>query len=508
MELHTEIELASSLGAFVRHWADTTPNAIAYVEGDRSTSYAGLDALIDTYAGRFSDAGATNGARILALVPPSGDFLASLLGAERAGAVWVGVNPKYTPQEVVHVARETGAHLALVREQIGGVDMRPLIAALEACGVYCIRLDGRDAPQETAWAGLKLKQDGAPRPPQGVSMFVFTSGTTGAPKAAMVKTQAMATAAKRRARAWGLTRVSLAHYLPVNHIGGASDIIGLPLATGGTLVFLERFSADGVCAAIETHRLNALGGVPASLQLCSERFDAYDLSSLERAMFSGGRAPASLLETLGTVAPRIVTSYGMTESVASITISEATETPFDLLDTVGHPTPDFEMRLSDGETGEIQVRGPTITPGYWNAPEKTAAAFTEDGFYKTGDLARRLPDGQIQLTGRASLMFKSGGYNVYPQEVEQALEAHPGIAAAIVAPAPDQLFGEVGIAFVLAKSGSVDIDIVQDHLKARLAGYKRPKQIFLIDEFPTLANGKVDRQALAREAADRVEIQT
>lgn len=498
MRIPPALWAAPRLDACVTHWAKEATDSLACVDGDQRLTYGALDKAIDNLTVAFRRVGICDGQRVAAILPPSIDFLISLLAAQRAGAVWVGINPRYTSEEAVEVIKVAKPRITLVKSDIAGTSMAPLVGKIVEQGCPCILTDDQQWFQRLEDQDLMPQKEPAP---SGVGLFVFTSGTTGRPKAAMVLSNAMVIAAARRAEAWDIEEVSIPHYLPVNHIGGASDIIGPPLITGGTLYFMERFDPRAVCEAIARESLNVIAGVPASLQMCANEFDSYDLSSLRLAMFSGGRASPRLLSLLRTVAPKLITSYGMTESVASIMISDAVTDPEMLENTIGFPAPDFTIRIcGNTQSGELEVKGPTLTPGYWMADEKTKAAFTEDGFYKTGDLVNRELDGSYTLIGRKSGMFKSGGYNIYPAEVEQAMERVAGVSRAVLVSVPDQMYNEVGVAFVKSEYSEMTSSALDSACREALANYKVPKQFELIDDFPLLPNGKIDRLALSKRA--------
>jgi fatty-acyl-CoA synthase len=232
-----------------------------------------------------------------------------------------------------------------------------------------------------------------------------------------------------------------------------------------------------------------------------------DLSSLEMIMWSGAPASLALARKLRSIA-RVSNSYGMTETVGSVTwcVDADDET---MTSTVGWPHPAYDVRIAGedgadadiGESGEIQVKGDFVMSGYWRRAEASREAFTPDGWLKTGDLAQCRKDGAYQLVGRLKEMFKSGGYNVYPREIEMILEELPDVDAAIVVSAPDEIYGEVGVAFVQAKGDAAEVGALERACREKLANYKVPKRFILTDEFPALANGKIDKAALRAIAA-------
>jgi fatty-acyl-CoA synthase len=274
---------------------------------------------------------------------------------------------------------------------------------------------------------------------------------------------------------------------------------------------MESFDPVGSLDAIERERLNVWGGVPTMLQLCVETpgFDRRDLSSLEYVLWGGAAAPRPLLERLARLGVKLATSYGMTESTGSVTYTDLDADLDTLAETVGRPHPGYQVRLAredgrpcaPGEEGEIRVRGDFVMLGYFNRPEATAETLDAEGWLHTGDVAVARADGNWRLVGRKSEMFKSGGYNVYPREIEIALESHPGVAMAAVVGVPDPLYQEVGHAFVLPRGDTEPSEAeLRAFLRERLANYKVPKRLFVRRELPMLPIGKIDRVRLAEEA--------
>ena len=306
---------------------------------------------------------------------------------------------------------------------------------------------------------------------------------------------------------WPVEPLRIINNLPVNHIGCVGDITCDTLVPGGTLVFQEQFDPGGMLELVARERITMFGHVPTALQLivAHERFAATDFSGVELIIWEGAAAPAGLIEQLRRKCPNLANAYGMTETVGSVTFTfDATDLDV-LASSVGWAVPEYEVRVADrddgpvpaGEPGEVQVRGDFVTLGYWRRPEATRELFTADGWLRTGDLARLRPDGAIELIGRLKEMFKSGGYNVYPREIEQALEEHPEVALAAVIGLADPLYGEVGHAFVIAAPGRDPSPAeLERHCRERLANYKVPKRFTVAPVLPMLPIGKVDKQAL------------
>ena len=292
------------------------------------------------------------------------------------------------------------------------------------------------------------------------------------------------------------------------------DQCDLALASGGTLVFMEQFDPQASLAMIEAEKITVLGGVPTMLQFIFGRddLDAYDLSSLETIAVGGAAAPEALVRQMQTYAPLVSTGYGSTETVGQMTFSPPGATPEQIAGSIGLPVPEYELRIADsngapvtpGESGEIQARGQFLFQKYLNQPDATAASFTQDGWFHTGDIAVERPDGYWKMVGRLSEMYKSGGYNIYPREIEACLEAHPMIETAAVVGVPDATYQEVGHAFFQIKQGAASHTLTAEHLrrhcKTVLANYKIPKLFTALPELPVLPVGKVDKMALKRLA--------
>ena len=274
---------------------------------------------------------------------------------------------------------------------------------------------------------------------------------------------------------------------------------------------MERFDAAQSLRLMAAERIPLWASVPSvfQMQLALPDFDSYDLSAVRLTVWEGAAMPPEAIAQLHAVCPRLATNYGMTETTSAITVLEPTDDLEVLANSVGGSFPGVEVRLaapdgseaSDGQVGEVQARSGLNLLGYWNDPNATAAAFTAEGFFRTGDLAVRRSDGRYRIVGRLKEMFKSGGYNVYPREVEDAIEAHPAVATAVVVGVPDLRWDEVGVAFV-EPAGAVTADALAAWCRDRLANYKIPKRFELIDALPLLPIGKVDRAALRRMAAE------
>lgn len=480
---------------------------------DERISYAELAELIDRHARALWATGVRPGDRLALMAAPRPEFIVSYLAATAIGAIWLGLNPKYSARELAYVLEDAAPVLVLTTlpteerveldEAAQGLIARP-IADIGSAD----RLRAFDE-QALAGAGEKVTEEatGASRlvDTQDPAIIVYTSGSTGKPKGALIRHSGLVRLGVVEGETWKLGEPVVLCNLPINHIGCVGDLVGVPLVTGATLVLRESFDAAEVIGDVERLRISALFQIPTQLQRISSHpdFRARDLSSLELVGWGGSPLPRASLEAYRARGIRLVSTYGLTEATCSVTYSDPDASDDDLLTTVGRPDPGMDVRLlGEGgdwaETeGEVCVRNRTVMAGYLNRPEATADAFTADGWLRTGDIGRLREDGNLVLVGRTKDMYKSGGYNIYPREIEQVLEDLNEVELAAVVARPDPDFHEVGVAYVQVADGSaLDADALRSWCRERLANFKVPKEFVVLDELPLLPVGKVDKNAL------------
>lgn len=513
----------------VAAYAEAVPDREAIIFGDLRLSYAEFDREIDRYARALIAAGVETGDRVAMIVTPRPEFMLMLLGAMRAGAVWVGVNPKYRREEMRHVLGDCRPKLLVsILEDPAGRryddDLRDLAGDVVA-GVGLITiggaLDGMSRSLDTfladgdafdpAQAAARMNRTSRRDP---VSI-VYTSGSTGKPKGAVLSHDSFFHSYKALSESFvGREHLRAGHRvicnLPTNHVGCQSDVSGNCLIDGGTIVFMETFDPAGILETTEREKITILGGLPLMHQAVFDHPDVArrDLSSVSVIAWGGAPMPAPLLRRLEGKGYFFSLHYGLTEG-GSINSVNPPDADFALLtETIGHHDHSNEYRVVDeggvpvpeNSIGEVQIKGPGVMLGYFNNPAATAAAFTADGWFRTGDQVELLPGGNWRFVGRSVEMFKSGGYNVYPREVELALEEHPGVAAAAVIPVADPRYDEVGWAFVIPAPGAViDETTLRAFAGERLANYKVPKTFLIREALPLLPIGKVDKHALRDE---------
>lgn len=510
---------------YVDYYARRTPEAEAVVLEGKRSSYADLARSVDDVARALLASGIRKGDRVATLCTPHPDYFTLFLAASSIGAIWIGLNPRYRQDEYRHVLVDSQPAILLARTMIGDRDFRPEIEALtvEHPQLATPVILGDDPLTAGAIAFVDWLERGrsvddevlasarATVRPEDPALIVYTSGTTGRSKGALLPHRGLVRCSIVQLRYWNCDPLRLLNYLPINHIGCVGDLSCFCLVGGGAMIFQEQFDPREALRIIERERVTWFGGVPTAFQMMLSLPEArqLDLSSVQMAMWSGAAAPRNLIGSILDHFPLASGSYGLTETVGSVTYAGPNRDLDDLSDTIGRPVPEYELMIAKrdgtralpGEEGEILVRGDFIMTGYWKNPEATAQAIDAEGWLHTGDLAVELPDGRYRLVGRLKEMFVSGGYNVFPREIEEVIEKFPGVEMAAVIPVPDALYGEVGAAFILASPDRpVEMDQLVAHCRARLANYKIPKQFIQDSALPMLPIGKLDKAALKRRA--------
>ncbi|WP_242370748.1 AMP-binding protein [Anaeromyxobacter sp. SG26] len=470
-------------------------------DGGRRLTYAELRSLTGRYANALAAHGVEPGDRVAVQVEKSPEAYCLYLAVLRRGGIYVPLNPAYTVAELRYFL-EDAAPAAFVFDPADAAGKAPLAAA---CGVpACLTLDA--AGKGTLAERAAAEDDAFPTAPRGrddVAAILYTSGTTGRQKGAMLTHGNLASNARALTNLWGFTeRDRLLHALPMFHAHGLFIAAHCALLSGSAMLFLARFSAERVAELLP--RATAMMGVPTFYTRLLDLPGFGPEACRSVRLFTSGSAPL-LAETSRAFAERtghaVLERYGMTEAVV------ITSNPLDgerRPGSVGRPIEGVELRVADAEgrplsrgaVGVLQIRGPAVMKGYWRQPEKTAEAFTADGWFRTGDLGTVAEDGYVTLVGRTSDLVISGGFNVYPKEVELALDALPGVVESAVIGVPHRDLGEAVTAVVVRRDPALDAGRIVGALKARLASYKVPKHVHFVDHLPRNAMGKVLKSAL------------
>jgi fatty-acyl-CoA synthase len=464
-----------TIGRWLRDRARNTPERVAVDYLDRTLTYRELDEGSDAFAAAFHAAGLRRGDRVATLTGNTPEHVQVMFACAKSGLTLVPISWRLAAPEIRFQLDDSEPSLFLVEDEY-----RQLADAT-----------GRTV-SDVAPGGIAPDVDVADDDPL---LLVYTSGTTGKPKGALL-THANCF--------WTNLSLDLTtpmaeddvvlQVLPQFHCGGW-NVQPLLAWWKGAVVVLERgFDAGRALELIERKRVTTIMGVPAIYLFLAqhERFAGADLSSLRRVVVGGAPMPEALLETWAARGTVIVQGYGLTEAAPNV-LCLPPEDAIRKLGFAGKPYPFVDVDLSPED--ELLVRGPNVFAGYWRNPEATSGAFTADGWLRTGDVAERDGEGFYRIKGRLKEMYISGGENVYPAEVEDALHEHPDIADAAVVGVPDERWGEVGVAYVVA-SGLSEEDVLA-WCGERLARFKVPRTVRFVQAIPRNALGKMQKQELS-----------
>jgi long-chain acyl-CoA synthetase len=495
---------------------------VALRQLDHTTGEAGAEVTYGALARQAAALGAGlrargigRGDRVAVYLPNCVELVVAYYGIWRAGAVAVPVNPMSTARELAHQLADAGATTLITNAPLAST-AAPIAAAR---GMQLVVAgDGERPAGALAFAELLAT---APRPPEplaprdDLALLLYTGGTTGVPKGAMlthfnIVANTVQFATWYDFRAGEETCIAV---LPLFHSGGLSGALNVPLYAGATLLLFERFNPVAVVRAIAQYRATRFFGVPTMYiaVLNEPACRGYDLSSLRACRTNGAALPPSVKAAFDAFVGHevLVEGYGLSET-SPLTHANPLHAPRP--GSIGIPLPDTDARVVDpvsgaevppGTEGELVLRGPQLMKGYWNQPEATAAAI-RDGWFHTGDIATMDPDGYFRIVDRLKDCIVVGGYKVWPREVEEALYAHPAVRQAAVVGAPDAYRGETVYAYVVLKddyAGRVTPDELRAHCRARLAAYKVPRVIVFRAQLPLSGAGKVLRRVLREEAA-------
>jgi malonyl-CoA/methylmalonyl-CoA synthetase len=469
-------------GAFVRAWeSDSSRLALSTLDGGRVTAEE-LAERSATAAGRFAALGLGSGARLLLSGATGVDLVVAYLGALRAGLAVVPANAAYPPAELA-------ALVAAARPDVAVLDNPSRLGPSPGFPVTTPTLSALPQASDVVLDQADLDD---------TALIIYTSGTTGQPKGVPLSHGNLLASAHAVRLAWRWTPSDrLALCLPLFHMHGLGVGLHGSLVTGAEAVLLPKFEPGVVAASIEAGA-TLFFGVPTMYHRLAESPALGSLAGLRLAVSGSAPLPASLHEAVRAGSGQVVLErYGMSETAMLVSNPyEGERRP----GTVGFPLPGVELRLAEreGGTAEIEVRGPNVIRSYLENPSADAAAFTSDGWFKTGDLGTLDDEGYLSISGRAKELIITGGYNVYPREVEEVLRAHPSVADAAVVGTASTAWGETIVAFVVPSSTTDGLQLseLDEWCTEHLVSYKRPREWRVVDAIPRNALGKILRHEL------------
>ncbi|MDP3600559.1 MAG: AMP-binding protein [Bosea sp. (in: a-proteobacteria)] len=491
-----------NLSSFIDFHASRTPERLAIVFNEARITYATLASRVATTAGWLKEHGIGEGDVVAVLMKNSAAFVEIAIAVGHIGAVFLPINFRLSADEVGYIVENAGAKLLIADEEL---------ADSAALGGAVILLDSVGQSDSTRLGPEAAPAARVPRKPGDLFRLMYTSGTTDRPKGVMHSYENFYWKCSDHIVALGLNAESrLLVTGPLYHVG-AFDLPGLAvLWVGGMLCIIRDFSAETALAAIAREELDSawLAPVMTSAMLATAPTSGLDLTSLRWVIGGGERTPEARIRSFCESFPRAryIDAYGLTETCSGDTLMEAGR-EIEKIGSVGRALAHVEIEIRDeqgralpaGETGEICLRGPKITLGYWNDPAKTEAAFYDDWF-RSGDMGYLDRDGFLFLTDRLKDMIISGGENIASSEVERVIFELPQVREVAVIGAPDERWGEKPVAFVVLEPGEeLSLEALRSHCRTKLAAFKAPRDIVIRESLPRNPSGKILKRLLREE---------
>ncbi len=515
---------------YVEKWANEKSDQEALVFDTDRLSWRQFEYEMNLAAKAFLAAGVRHGECIAMLSMARNEFPITYMAAAKIGARWLGLNPKLTLDELrFQIADSRPAILVALRSYLDkdlGDTLRALRAEFDFLKQVIVigePVAGTVAYSEFVRAGRPEMADELERravqvQPDDPMLVMYTSGSTGKPKGVVHTHRSIIENIRVEIEYFGMNGSdrALLHF-PINHVAADVEIGFAMIMGGGTLVFMDKFDPGETLRVLQQEKITVLGQIPVMflMQFKDPAFFSTDFSSIRAFIWAGAAAPKIMMDLLAGICAQtgavMITGYGSTEVCGFVTYTRQGDDRGTLMKTAGAIAEPFELKivdperraLPDGQIGEIAVRGPFLMKEYLNRPQDTAAVIDSDGWYYTSDLASRDERGYITIAGRSSEMFKTGGENVYPREIEELLETHAKVLFAAVIAVPDELYQEVGWAYVMPMPGqTVTAEELISLCRAKMANYKIPKQIWVRESLPLLGSGKVNKLLLKKEIAD------
>ncbi|MET7880040.1 acyl-CoA synthetase [Micromonospora profundi] len=496
------------IGAWMAKRRLKSPDKVALIHGEGATmTYGQFTDGVDRISAVLRERGVGKGDAVAYLGENSPDLLQTMFGAAQIGAVFVPVNTRLAPPEMAYILGDCGARVLIHDPDFTA----PVASAAPAAGTPHVVVTGEGTATSPGLADLARAADGftdhAVTTHQDPAAIVYTSGTTGRAKGAVLTHGNLTWVALNCVVDYDVVSTDVALMIsPLFHVAslgmGALPVI----LKGATMVLEKNFEPGRALAQIERHGVTMLSGVPTTYQLIADHpaWARTDLSTLAKLTCGGSAVPARILNAYEARGLSFSQGYGMTEAAPGATALPPAMTRAKQ-GSVGLPHFFTDVRITDGTgavvptgvVGEIEIAGPNVFPGYHGLPEATAEAFTSDGWFRSGDLGHLDDDGYLYISGRLKDMIISGGENIYPAELEHLLGEIDGVTSAAVIGVQDDRWGEVPWAILTVREGvSLDTDAVRAALDGRIARYKLPKNVVIVDELPRTASGKVRKADL------------
>jgi long-chain acyl-CoA synthetase len=496
--------MSSNLFNLLARTSGEHPERVALRAGEAAMTYGQLDELSAQAAALLREHGVQPGDRVAVMLPNVPAFAVTYYGALRAGAVVVPMNPLLKSREISYYLSDPEVKVIFAWDACHD----EVVAGAEGLGTAVVSVTPGAFEQGLAeWEGWAEVAD---RTDDDTAVILYTSGTTGRPKGAELTHANLARNAEVAGGLFGLTADDVViGALPLFHSFGQTCSLNAVLGVGASVVLIARFSPDAVLGAVAEHHATMFMGVPTmySAMLHHPGRDQVDTSSLRRCVSGGSALPVEVLngfeKAFGCV---LLEGYGLSETSPVASFNRADNRK---AGTIGLPIDGVEMRVvdeagaevPDGEVGEIAIRGHNVMKGYWRRPEETAAVLDADGWFRTGDMGRRDEDGFLSIVDRKKELIIRGGYNIYPREIEEVLYEHPAVRECAVVGIPHESLGEeVGAAVTLTEPDAATVEELQAYVKDRVAAYKYPRVVWVVDELPKGPTNKILKREITAPA--------
>ena len=518
------------------------PDREGLVFGVSRYTFREIATRIDEAARRLIAAGVGHGEHVALWLNNSDDWIFIAFAVQKIGAVLVPINTRFRSRDLSYVLAQSDSVFLITHDRSGPVDYAGMVreaVALPAAGDTVrdpcfpllrrvILLGQSPQPGTVDWASLAepaahvsadhLANRARAVDPTATAFIMYTSGTTGFPKG-VVRTHELIRNVEERAALMAITADdTILNYLPLFHAFGLSEGAWMSLVTGARQILTRGFDPEESLDLIEKERATIVHGFEAHMKGLAEAQEAKprDVSSLRTGIFAAGMLSATPVVRRGmrALAPlKNLSGFGMTETWIGVGLSSLDDDETHRSEASGWPGRSYELRIVDdgsgevlgpGVAGELQVRGWAVMTEYYNKPAETAATFTADGWFRTGDAAMWLADGCLRFLGRYKDMLKVGGENVDPMETEGLLLEHPAVQQVAVVGLPDERLGEVAVAYVECRAGAtIDADDVVGHCRGKVASFKLPRHVVFVEAFPMTESGKIRKAALREDARKR-----
>ncbi|TAM59189.1 long-chain fatty acid--CoA ligase [bacterium] len=510
-----------TLAQILEHNRAALPEATALVSGAERVTWRQLHERATALAAHLRNQGLAPGERVACILPNRPSFCIVYWACALGGYALVPINPRLRRDDLRAILADSGAAALFHMEAAGDADYGAIVQALRselpALRLRVLAADTTESAEAADWTGMTTGNGGAFTPaaatPDDVFAIVYTSGTTGLPKGAMLTHRNLVVTARKTAESLACTPQDVFLVaVPLYHIFGICPSILTAAQLGARVVLMETFKADAALELCARERVTVHHGVPTMfvLELASPKLHELDLSPLRTGYIAGAPCPVDVVRRIRTeLGCNVLIAYGLTETSPTLTATSFDDDDVTRSQTVGRPLPGAEVRIrrdvdgalaGPGEVGELECRGYGIMKGYWNKPAQTEEVLDAEGWFKTGDLATIDAGGYVRIVGRKKEMIVRGGYKIYPAEVESLLYAHPLVRQAAVVGVEDRVLGERSVAAIVPAAAVADAEAASEelraHVRARLADYKVPDRVVFLDALPMTASGKVQKHLL------------